>query len=919
MLTQRPPPQIQKQLDSWEIGQSQRLLCTNTDIDPLGRYRAQWLVATADEVIVLSEDDPLRPLHRIHFSEAGEFRCHSVVGSGLLQARINGTYIDLLRYSNRLADRFEKVARKLDRALRGEPIVIHPQEQQDRRTEGPVDVQGRAILTRMWAMMRPYRGAAAGMMALLLAGIALDVVSPQLTRILVDHVLPGNPQIARQLQHDPAQFGQQLRLLMMVVAVLACVQMLRMLVNIINGRLSSKVGTQITFDMRSRIVDHLQKLSVSYYDRQQVGSLVGRVVYDTEALHGLINQFTGGFLFQLIMILSVGVMMFSIDARIAFYALLPSPLVILGSIVFWRYIYPRHYKYWDSSSKQAGMLSGMLSGIRVVKAFSQETREMQRFERVSGTLRDARRNVDMGVASFNPIMSLVFQLGGWIVWYVGGRGVLQGQLTLGELMAFFGYLWMFYGPLATLTQLTNWITQFLTQTHRIFEVLDAPVQILEPQQPRPVEKINGQITFDHVYFGYFRHNPVLRDVSLTIDAGEMVGVVGRSGSGKSTIVNLICRFYDVDEGRVMIDTIDVRDLAKNDLRRNIGVVLQDPFLFRGSIWDNLTYGRVDASVEQVLEAAKAGNCHDFIMHKPHAYDTWVGERGAGLSGGERQRISIARVLLTDPRILILDEATSSVDAESEAAIQKALAQVVQGRTTIAIAHRISTLRLARRIVVVDDGKIAEMGPHDELMAKDGIYARLVKLQGVTRPAAGDTSPSPAGESPAPPALKPRWLDPQSARIHLGDRSALHVTIRDERIYGGVYVVPSLPVHAPSQYLSLRYLDSQKRELEIGLIRRLDDWPPDAQKLLRQSLLKRYFVHTIAGIENITSLPGFLCFQAHTDLGPMNFTLRAQSDRVQDHGTTGKMLLDLDDNRYLIPDVQRLPQRDRELFQRYVYW
>jgi ATP-binding cassette subfamily B protein len=325
------------------------------------------------------------------------------------------------------------------------------------------------------------------------------------------------------------------------------------------------------------------------------------------------------------------------------------------------------------------------------------------------------------------------------VWFIGGHWVLQAgnlqrtqgikpDFALGDLMAFLGYLWMFYQPLGQLTQLTNWLTGFLTATHRTFEILDTPIQIAEAEHPTGVPEMRGHILFDDVTFGYDRHQPILKNVSFEIHPGERIGVVGKSGSGKTTIINLLSRFYDVDQGRVLIDGVDIRDMVKDDLRRQIGVVLQEPFLFRGTIYDNLTYGVQETSPQDVIAAAKAANCHDFIMRQPLGYDTYIGERGAGLSGGERQRISIARALLYDPKILILDEATSSVDTESEKHIQDALLRITQGRTTIAIAHRLSTLKNSDRIFVVDRGEIVEQGTHAELLALQGIYYRLVKIQ-----------------------------------------------------------------------------------------------------------------------------------------------------------------------------------------------
>ncbi len=943
-LREQPPAAVAERLAACGVREEDLVLCTSSDIDLRGEYRPQWLAVTPERLVVLSDGEAPRVMLSMGLGEASEYRTDSGVGSGLLQARVDGTYVDLLRFSNRRAFRFEKLARKLDRSLHGEPIELHAEDQIDpRRCQRcglmlefigdtcPQCVSRRVVLVRMWRLMAGYRIAAVVMMALLLLGIGLDLVSPQLTRFLVDNVLPGGAGVAAAAPAapvapaaaaDPTRTARALELLLSVVVVLAVVQVLRQAVNLINGHIASRVGTSITHEMRGRLVTHLNQLSVGFYDRQQVGSLVARVAFDTDALHGLVNQLTGGFLLQAVMLVGVGVMMFVIDVKLALFTLVPAPLVTVGTIFFWKRVYPRSYRWWDASSKQAGLLSGVLSGIRVVKAMGQEERETQRFGTASQRLRESRRSVDAAISTFNPLMGVLFQLGGWIVWYFGGRDVIEHRLTLGELMAFFGYLWMFYGPLATLPQFTSWLTNFVTQAHRVFEILDTPAQIVDPAAPVPLGRIRGHVRFERVSFGYNRHMPVVRDLDLQIEPGEMVGVVGRSGSGKTTLVNLICRFYDVNEGRVLIDGVDVRELAKDELRGQVGVVLQEPFLFRGSIWDNVAYGRPDASPEDVVAASKAANCHDFIMRQAHAYDTWVGERGAGLSGGERQRVGIARVLLTDPRILILDEATSNVDVDSEAAIQAALAELVRDRTTIAIAHRLSTLRQARRIIVMEGGRIVESGTPDELLASGGPFARMVRLQQGASPSASVSDLSERFGSGRPAGSTdhhPRWLSPADAAFEVGRHNELAVTLAGGPAWRGVFAVRCRPVHHPRRYISMRYVDPERREREVGLIRDLDEWPPETQRLVEESLRLRYFVHTIQAIHDVRLANNYLSFDVDTDLGPQRFTLRWQADRAQDYGRSGKMLLDTDENRYLIPDVQKLPERERRLFQRYIYW
>jgi len=711
-------------------------LSTDTDLDLSGQYEQVFLLVEADRLLTVGRPGKAWPgpvrldLPREHMREA---RTRQGVGGGFLEVLVEGVYVEVLAYSNARADTFHKVAKKLQDWIAERPVSVGPEDDFNPRkcpTCGmtlrhkgdicPRCVNRGAVFTRVLRLMKPYARWAILMFVLLMVVIGLRMVPPRLQKLLVDRVLVPTDQVAIQTR--------QLWLVYLVLAWLA-VLALSSLGNMANGRVASYVGTQITYDVRRAVLGRLTDLSVDFYDRNSVGRLISRVGYDTQVLQEFVRQATQGFLAQIVLLIVTGAMLFSISWRLALWTLLPAPAVVLASAVYWRRLYPRYHRVWDSRSRLTGSLSSILSGIRVVKAFGQEPQEQRRFDRSSSYFRDSSRSVAYATSLFNPSMALLFQVGGLIAWYVGGGNVIRREgLTLGGLIGFSAYLGMFYQPLTHLTQLTDWLTRFFTASQRTFEILDTPPQIVEAAEPRDLAEPGGSIVFEHVHFGYSRHEPVIKDVSFQVSPGEHVGIVGKSGSGKTTLVNLLARFYDVDEGRVLVGGVDVRELGMEQLRRTVGVVLQEPFLFRGTIYANITYGRRDAPPEQVMAAAKAANAHDFIMRAPLGYDTYVGERGAGLSGGERQRVSIARALLYDPEILVLDEATSSVDTESEQLIQQALARVTAGRTTIMIAHRLSTLKNADRILVMDNGAIVEAGSHEELLALGGLYYRLVKIQ-----------------------------------------------------------------------------------------------------------------------------------------------------------------------------------------------
>lgn len=487
------------------------------------------------------------------------------------------------------------------------------------------------------------------------------------------------------------------------------------------------VSERISADLRTTTYEHLLHLSLEYFGSKRTGDLISRIGSESDRISVFLSLHALDFITDVLMIVMTAVILFSINPALALVTLLPLP------IIAWmihqvrdrlRTGFEKIDRVWGEVTN---VLSDTIPGIRVVKAFAQEQREAQRFREANqhNLLINDRLNKTWSL--FSPTVSLLTEGGLLVVWAFGIYQVSANEITVGTLTAFLAYIGRFYGRLDSMSRIVSVTQKAAAGSKRIFDILDHVSNVPEPNIPVQLEALRGEIELRDIGFRYGSRS-VIRNLSLKIQPGEMIGLVGQSGSGKSTLVNLICRFYDVSEGAIMIDGTDIRSVPLADYRRNIGLVLQEPFLFFGSIAENIAYGRPDATREEIIAAARAAHAHDFILRLPHGYDSVVGERGQGLSGGERQRISIARALLINPRVLILDEATSSVDTETEKEIQRALDNLVKGRTTIAIAHRLSTLRKADRLVVMQRGRVIEVGPHDALIAQRGAYWRLYQAQ-----------------------------------------------------------------------------------------------------------------------------------------------------------------------------------------------
>ena len=732
------PEEIKQHVEGLSDSPTVRL-SVESDLSPDGEIGRQWLITTDDRVYVISRDHGRPAVSRdLPLADVIGVNAEAQVGSGCLIANVGGEFVPLIRYSNAMTKEFGYAAKRVEAQAQGKEAPPLTDEDRTRRCpkcafplETGSDVcpncvnKARAI-RRLLGYVRPYRTLTIAAGLLMLASQLMMLAPPYLTKVLVDDVLrkaePYRGKVPGELRAD------LLHMLGLIVLALVVTRLISMVMGIFQSRMTAYLGSRMIHDIRMELYSSLERLTVGFFDKRQTGAVISRVSQDTNALQEFLAfdiQFIVSNTLLLVFVLAI---MFQQNWKLAALTIIPAPIASVAAMFVFtrlRWVFRRVWHRW---SKLHSVMSDSLQGLRVVKAFAQEDKEIGRFERRSRDLYQASMHAEQTWATMLPIMWFVLSSGQLIVWYAGGIGVLDFGLTTGTLIMFIGYIGMLYGPLQIVTRMWDWIGRCLAASERVFEIMDSPREETDPEHQVRIEDMKGRVRFNHVKFGYDKHNPVLHDIDLEVSPGEMIGLVGPSGAGKSTIINLLARFYVAQEGDIEIDGVDIRRISLGDLRRQIGMVPQESYLFSGTIYENIAYSKPDATLEEVIRSAKAANAHDFIVNFPDGYETQVGERGQSLSGGERQRIAIARAILHDPRILILDEATSSIDSATEKQIQEALGRLVKNRTTFAIGHRLSTLGNADRLLVLDKGKQAELGTHEELVKKGGTYAKLVEMQ-----------------------------------------------------------------------------------------------------------------------------------------------------------------------------------------------
>ena len=639
----------------------------------------------------------------------------------------------VVRYTHRQRRAVENVRFVLEQELEGRSVPMSDADDEYassvaapiREAQALVAGNQAAVLWRLLGYMRRYRRQVVigFVAATVITGVSL--VPPYLAGYLIDSVV-------RPVQDGTMSLERGQWIAWVAVAVMALVYLIRQASALIRLRYMSVLGEWVARDLRTELYEHLQGLSLGFYSRKKTGSLITRVSSDTDRLWDFLAFGIIDVSLSAVMLIGLSSVLLSLDWKLGLVMVLPVPLFCWAIFKHGEHMNRFFIRAWRKWSRVTDVLSDTIPGMRVVKAFNQEKRETERFNERNVDVTDEFNRIHHSWTTFWPALMLAVHGTTVGVWAFAMPRLLDtsgAALSAGTFVSFLLYTTMFIGPMEVIGQMARTVHRATTSAHRVFEVLDTEPEIVDVAEPIRLEPVQGRVVFEDVSFGYDGVRQVLRGVSFEVEPGEMIGLVGPSGGGKTTVTNLIARFYDVTAGRVLVDGVDVRELDTGHYRRQIGMVLQEPYLFHGSVMENIRYGHPEARLEQVIEAAMAANAHDFVVKLPQGYDTTVGERGQSLSGGERQRVSIARAILHDPRILILDEATSAVDTETERKIQEAMDRLVAGRTVLAIAHRLSTLHKASRLFVMKDGRLAEAGTHEELLSRpDSIYARLHGLQ-----------------------------------------------------------------------------------------------------------------------------------------------------------------------------------------------
>jgi len=709
------------------------IIAEKTDITLSGDYDEEWLIVSEKRLSVFSvNNNVVKQLFTTELSKIKKIQPISLIGSGIveIESASDGHIYKIIAYSQAKDVAFSQMIEDTRNLIEGKPLT----KKQDtvntvcekcgktipqNLNKCPKCVNKSKTLMRILNFSKPHIRLAIYIFILMITGSIFGLATPYMSKLFIDYILKPD-RITGIYQYAGYLPWAVLALLLGYSG--------QLFFGAIQERLSGIMGYRTVYDVRAAIYEKLQTLSLSFFDKHQTGAILARVNQDTSELQRLLVDFMPITLESIIMFFGVGIFLFVLNWQLTCFVLIPVFLTALFLKYVFRRVWIYFHKFFHSRARLSALVNDSISGMRVIKAFGTETNEIEKFDKKSGIYRDTGIELTKKWSMYHPVFHFLILCGTIMVWLIGGKFVIAGKMSVGSVVAYSGYLAMFYRPVFTLIRIVEMITNALTAAERVFDVIDTKPLITDSADAVSIPRINGEIVFKNVDFGYNKFKPIIKELNINVPAGNMIGLVGKSGSGKSTIINLLCRLYDADKGEILIDGINVTKIKYEDLRKQVAVVLQDTFLFNGTIYENILYAKPDATKDEVIEAAFLANAHEFIITKPDGYDTEVGERGNRLSVGERQRVSIARAILRNPRILILDEATSSVDAFTEKKIQDAMMHLVKGRSVVAIAHRLATLRHCNTLFVIENGKCVESGTHEELLLKQGVFYNLVKIQ-----------------------------------------------------------------------------------------------------------------------------------------------------------------------------------------------
>ncbi len=653
-----------------------------------------------------------------------EFKCEKNYGSSAFMAtKKSGGSVCICAFRQQEFLRYAELAKLLDFYAREGKLITETKADEptcekcgiplDGNTECPFCAKKSKLFLKLIKRVKPYKKYFVIAVLCTIFEQLVWIIIPNISRLIIDdYVVPKNNDWQGLILHCIALVG---------LVAFTCIP------NHLNMKCSFKVALNMGKDLREDVFAKSESLSMTAVTKKTAGELIRRVSGDAAKLEDFVTTNGKDLIVDMISLVVLVVIICVMNFKLAMLVLLPIPLVFLLVDKLFHVMAKRYTRVWRNMTEHDSTLHDILNGIRVVKSYGTEAQEIARYTGCS--LKAAKASVRAEIVWYLtiPFSELIMTVGNFLVLYFGGNMIIDGGLKLGELIQFTTYVSMLYDPIRRAIHIPKQLADAAVSASKVFEVLEDTNGIAEDEHPVELD-IKGDIEFNNVYFGYREYDPVLKDISFKINKGEMVGIVGHSGVGKSTLINLILRLYDVTSGEILIDGVDIRKLSQKSLRSQIGVVLQETFLFDGSVLENICYAKPGATFDEVIRAAKIANAHDFITKLPDGYNTRVGNKGFQLSGGERQRVAIARAILHNPKIIILDEATASLDTETEKQIQEALGRLTKGRTTIAIAHRLSTLSGADRLIVLDKGKLAEFDTHDNLMRNKGVYYKLVMAQ-----------------------------------------------------------------------------------------------------------------------------------------------------------------------------------------------